>query len=421
MKKTFFLFATAILVTFSACNNFKTTAVLSSETDSLNYAYGLGTGASFVRYFKADTTKANYEAFLKGFKQGFDSVSDTEIEKTNAILSGISFKENYKDGYLKDRGRVIDSSFVANKKLIEKTVFDILAGKDSIIGFDARTAQQYMYKLYAQQSDSVKQKLTAEQLDSLNIAFAVAQSSGIIANVPDSTKADFIKNFKKGLKFTSAAKKYNTLGFISAIQLYKGLLTADTSVLIFKPEIMITGVNAGLLNDHTIFTSENAADYFNKHIINRMFGKNKTEGEQFLSENGKREGIQVTASGLQYEVIREGKGVKPTVQDTVKVNYEGMLLDSTIFDSSYQRGEPFSFSVNGVIPGWKEGLQLMSVGSEYKFYIPYFLGYGEHGNQNPMTGQFSIEPYETLIFKVELLGVKKFVPQANIQNQSLIH
>jgi len=125
------------------------------------------------------------------------------------------------------------------------------------------------------------------------------------------------------------------------------------------------------------------------------------EGEKFLAENAKRKEVKTTASGLQYEVITEGKGDRPAATNTVKVHYKGTTISGKVFDSSYDRGTPAEFPLNRVIAGWTEGLQLMSVGSKYKFYIPYNLAYGEHG-----AGQ-DIKPFETLIFEVELLEIKK--------------
>ena len=135
------------------------------------------------------------------------------------------------------------------------------------------------------------------------------------------------------------------------------------------------------------------------YVMN-MSTKAKAEGEQFLAENAKREGVKTTESGLQYEVIEATLGQKPKATDKVKVHYEGTLIDGTIFDSSYKRGEAISFPLNGVIKGWTEGLQLMSVGSKYKFFIPYQLAYGERG------AGASIPPYAALIFTVELLGIE---------------
>lgn len=127
---------------------------------------------------------------------------------------------------------------------------------------------------------------------------------------------------------------------------------------------------------------------------------NKAKGDAFLADNADKDGVKVTDSGLQYKVIRKGDGETPEASDTVKVNYEGKLLDGTVFDSSYQRGEPVSFQVNQVIPGWQEALQLMPVGSEYELYIPANLAYGPAGAGG------KIGPNETLHFKVELLSIE---------------
>ena len=139
---------------------------------------------------------------------------------------------------------------------------------------------------------------------------------------------------------------------------------------------------------------------FFQELEEKVAGEAKKAGEEFLAVNAKREGVKVTASGLQYEILEATLGQKPKATDTVKVHYEGTLIDGTVFDSSYRRGEPISFGLNQVIKGWTEGLQLMSIGSKYKLYIPYELGYGAQG-----AGQ-SIPPYAALIFTVELLGIE---------------
>tara|TARA_B100001287_G_scaffold276479_1_gene287472 strand:+ start:3010 stop:3609 length:600 start_codon:yes stop_codon:yes gene_type:complete len=131
------------------------------------------------------------------------------------------------------------------------------------------------------------------------------------------------------------------------------------------------------------------------------FGENKKQGIAFLEENKKKEGILCTESGLQYEIILEGKGEKAGATDTVTVHYHGTLIDGTVFDSSRERGTPASFGVNQVIPGWTEALQLMSVGANFKLYIPQELAYGA----NPHPGG-PIKPYSALIFDVELIEIK---------------
>jgi len=125
----------------------------------------------------------------------------------------------------------------------------------------------------------------------------------------------------------------------------------------------------------------------------------KEAGERYLAENGKKEGVVTLPSGLQYQVLREGNGKKPSAKDSVKCHYEGFLIDGTVFDSSVQRGEPAVFGLQQVISGWTEGLQLMQEGAKYRFFIPYRLAYGEGG-----AGQM-IPPFATLIFDVELIKV----------------
>lgn len=125
----------------------------------------------------------------------------------------------------------------------------------------------------------------------------------------------------------------------------------------------------------------------------------REDGERFLAENAKKEGVTVLPSGLQYTVIKEGNGSKPKATDKVKCHYEGTLPNGTVFDSSYRRGEPAVFPLNGVIAGWTEGVQLMAEGAKYRFFIPYHLAYGERG-----AGQ-SIPPYAALVFDVELIEV----------------
>ncbi|MBI5646173.1 MAG: FKBP-type peptidyl-prolyl cis-trans isomerase [Ignavibacteriae bacterium] len=129
--------------------------------------------------------------------------------------------------------------------------------------------------------------------------------------------------------------------------------------------------------------------------------KNKAEGDSFLAENKKKDGVKTTESGLQYKVLVEGTGPKPTASDKVKTHYSGKLIDGTEFDSSYKRGEPAVFPVTGVIKGWTEALQMMTVGSKWQLFIPSELAYGERG-----AGQ-TIGPNAALVFDIELLGIEK--------------
>ena len=142
-------------------------------------------------------------------------------------------------------------------------------------------------------------------------------------------------------------------------------------------------------------TEETTPDY------GQQIKDNKTVGREFMEQNAKNDSVVQTASGLQYMVLKEGTGAKPAAEDTVTVHYTGKLLDGTVFDSSVERGEPATFSLNSVIPGWTEGLQLMSEGSKYRLFIPSELAYGSKG-----AGE-QIMPNSTLIFDVELIKVNK--------------
>ena len=130
------------------------------------------------------------------------------------------------------------------------------------------------------------------------------------------------------------------------------------------------------------------------------YKENKEKGEAWLAEKAMEEGVVALPSGLMYQVLNEGSGKKPTAEDTVECHYEGRLIDGTVFDSSYKRGESATFPLNGVIAGWTEGVQLMSEGAKYRFFIPYQLAYGERG------AGAAIPPFAALVFDVELIKVK---------------
>jgi FKBP-type peptidyl-prolyl cis-trans isomerase len=170
-----------------------------------------------------------------------------------------------------------------------------------------------------------------------------------------------------------------------------------------SPEVLAEAIKEVFAGSEPKYNPNEANTIIQSYIngLNEQkFGAIKEEGEKFLTENKDKAGISETATGLQFEVVTEGNGKKPSATDTVKVHYHGTLIDGTIFDSSVQRGEPATFGVHQVIPGWTEALQLMSEGSKYRLYIPQNLAYGA----NPHPGG-AIKPYATLVFDVELLEV----------------
>jgi FKBP-type peptidyl-prolyl cis-trans isomerase len=179
-------------------------------------------------------------------------------------------------------------------------------------------------------------------------------------------------------------------------------------------DLDLTVLHQGVLDSYQgekpLLSEEEAAEIQQKFVQKQqeerlqqtieMISKNKQDAEDFLKENGAREGVVTTASGLQYKILTQGDGPKPRAEDTVKVHYKGTLLDGSEFDSSYSRGEPAVFPLNQVIPGWTEALQLMNAGSKAQIFLPPDLAYGDRGAP-PV-----IEPGSMLIFEVELLGIE---------------
>ena len=172
--------------------------------------------------------------------------------------------------------------------------------------------------------------------------------------------------------------------------------------------ILFRGIEDKMANTEQLITGENATQVrialgqqVQEKKMQELANRNAEEAKAFLDKNRERSGVLQTASGLQYEVLTQGNGQKPTAASTVRVHYVGTLLDGTVFDSSRKRGESISFPLGNVIAGWTEGLQLMPLGSTYKFFIPSRLAYGERGSPP------DIGPNSVLIFEVELLGIEE--------------
>ncbi|MDR3060728.1 MAG: FKBP-type peptidyl-prolyl cis-trans isomerase [Dysgonamonadaceae bacterium] len=261
-------------------------------------------------------------------------------------------------------------------------------------------------------------------IDSLSYAIGVSQTmSGLDMylsqmGVDSVYMEDFVKGVKEGVKFNPNDKKENarTVGFQVGQMIVQQWIPGfsqqffgnDSTVKIDKASIVAgfidaatnKGLKMGKEEAQTFSTIK--GEEIREKAMEKQYAEQKAANSKFLEENKGKEGVQVTPSGLQYKVVKEGTGPKPASTDKVKVNYIGTKIDGTEFDSSVKRNQPFEFNLSGgVIQGWIEGVQLMNVGSKYIFYIPYELAYGVQGSPG------SIEPFSTLIFEVELLEIVK--------------
>lgn len=270
---------------------------------------------------------------------------------------------------------------------------------------------EYEYQMKIAAADSTdKPALEKEMKDKIN---AINKENGPKLN-------EFIKGLKESMTSTKDQSAYvqglsigNQIGSQMIPQFTEMVLGEENSSS-FNKNQFLSGLITSLKNQNTAISKMDANSYVQTKIeegqakaeakrdeeLKEQYADKVKEGEEFLAENGKREGVVTLPSGLQYEVIKEGNGDKPTASDRVKVHYHGTLIDGTVFDSSIDRGEPTSFGVTQVIPGWTEALQLMPVGSKWKLYIPSDIAYGSRD-----TG--TIKPFSTLIFDVELIDIEK--------------
>lgn len=219
-------------------------------------------------------------------------------------------------------------------------------------------------------------------------------------------------------KFGGKTKLKNESDSISYyIGLSVGMSIKESEIQEFNPEVFNKAVQEAMHQKEPKISQQEISGYIKNYFGKLQYQqgeKNLKEGQEFLAKNKMRSGITTTASGLQYEVIKEGTGPKPKETDVVSVHYKGTLIDGTVFDSSYDRGQPATLSLNSrIIRGWIEALQLMKVGSKYKVYIQTDLAYG----QNPPPRQTTIKPNMALIFEIELLSIE---PPKPAQEKGLI-
>ena len=420
MKKLSIIIIAAIAMV--SCGKTTYTAeevTLNNQTDSLNYAFGLMQGSQIkMHLLRNDSSTEAIAEFVEALERGYNG----EVEQLEEIAAfgkniGMAAKQFEKEGL------AAIPQWSLNQKLFFQGLVNGLNLDSTVMkGQDAALYFQNEYQAAALSNDTtiaakpilgkcpkkVKTVTLNDKTDSLNYAFGYINGAEIGQYIlaEDSTGEDqklFIKYINIGRKSNIRNPQLVNAGE----QIGKGIKEQESAGLLGEPtlitnfELIKKGFINGLLDATEQWNPEFAGEYIQSTMANIKYGNSKNEGEKFLEENKLREGVITTASGLQYEVLVKGKGKKtPTATDKVKVHYHGTLTNGVVFDSSVDRDEPITFGLTQVIPGWTEGLQLMTVGSKYRFYIPSHLGYGSQ-----QAG--SIPPYSVLIFEVELLGIEK--------------
>ncbi|MDD7101361.1 MAG: FKBP-type peptidyl-prolyl cis-trans isomerase [Bacteroidaceae bacterium] len=300
-------------------------------------------------------------------------------------------------------GTVCAQKKASKKKVAKKAKTEAAAPVK--IAPDTVNVKDFSYCLGAANSNGLKQYLqqqlridTAQYMDDFLRGFKEA------ANDPTNAK---MKAYAAGLQIADQvmnqmlpqANKQITdnrdSAFVNQAEFLRGFLEATTN-------------SGSVTSDSAMKVAERQMEYYHDQLMEKKYGENRIAGEKFLAENAKKDSVVTLPSGLQYKIIKAGTGEKPGENSKVEVNYEGRLIDGTVFDSSYKRNKPQEFSVNGVVPGFSEALKLMPAGSTWEIYIPQELAYGARETRNS-----PIKPFSTLIFKVELISVKA-APQPKI-------
>ena len=282
------------------------------------------------------------------------------------------------------------------------------------------TAQAAGKKTSKKKGKAVEQvKVDTVSVDTFSYAYGKANTQGLKLylsqrmGIDTTYMDDFMKGFEQmALTETDKKEKARLAGIEIRAQLENQILPAanrqiDDSVQVLVKQRFVDGFKDGIMQANMYITMDSTQklvrkqmDYYHNVKMEKKYGANRLAGEEFLKLNAKKDSVQTTPSGLQYKVITMGTGEKPQPTQKVKVNYEGRLIDGTVFDSSFKHGKPVTFPCNQVIKGWTEALCMMPVGSKWELYVPQQLAYGDRE-------QGKSPPFSTLVFTVELLSIEK--------------
>ena len=390
--------------------------------DTLSYALGVDMGSELLTHirqsYRVDSVQEKY--IIESIKKNSNvSTESAEMAQMVGIALGLNFD---------DEIRTINQTLFkfSAKDTLELAVYldnfvKAVAGDD--LGMNTMQADEFLRKQLSSEDQIAKiNAATCEKMEkALAIVYADQFDNRLIEqyHVNLIHKEELMKALPTVLRIADAKEEMTCIGKALCVQLLASVVPSLKAEFFEKPESFnqnnFYAGFYGALNGEELWIKLEDAKAIRDSVLAKKYeaqqkewetqfkeecDKVKAEGIAFLEENKKQPGVQVTASGLQYLVLKEGKGAKPSATDKVKVHYHGTLIDGTVFDSSVNRGTPAEFPLNAVIKGWTEGVQLMSKGAKYRFFIPYELAYGEGGSP-------AIMPYSTLIFDVELLDIVK--------------
>lgn len=403
------------LVAVTSCQH-KYTAKMENTADTLSYALGVTQSSGLVPFlqesFSVDSTQL--DDVIKGITNVAQAKSDNEKAKLMGVSLGIQLKKSVIEA-LNYRLFSNDSTKRLNETLFFETFNKVARGES--MGMDAMEANYYA-NLTARRIVIDTLEVTPAICDSLSMAYAIANAEGFSGYLQETAGFDSVQvlsvldAIEETVALTSSNDLARSVGVNIGMQVVDNIFpmiekeffadSADFNKDNFFAAFFASMRGEDLLLDEmeagAIMRREGEKIYESKMEAN--YGENKAAGLAFLEANKAVEGVKVTPSGLQYLVLKEGKGANPTATSVVKVHYHGTLIDGTVFDSSVNRGTPAEFPLNQVIAGWTEGLQLMNKGAKYRFFIPQELGYG--GQDRGV-----IKPFSVLIFDVELLDIVK--------------
>lgn len=406
----------------SAKRNFKkfTKTELTTASDSINYAMGYATGVQ-NRYdeLKDDTLNSKKSA---SFCMGIESAYKEKDAVSNARMNGYAIAQSIKSIADGERGQMIPiDGFKLNIDTLSKGLINAITKNTK--DFDFKKYSTFVNEnVFTPLQNGKSINLTQSMTDSISLLFGYLNGTNVLQQmVKADTNPDLIKtltdSYNDYIYSKNKINSYNKgemVGHMLWEQIGDLQNFFDSEKFAVNKSMFLNGLFDGVMqNPMSPLDFEQSKNYLdsvnqkiqqdkiaeNEKLATEAAMKNQQEGFAFLLNNGMRPEVTTTSSGLQYEIVKQGEGPKPTESSTVKVHYEGKFLDGTVFDSSINRGEPIEFIPTQVIKGWTEGLKLMPVGSKYIFYIPYDLAYGPNGAGGV------IPPYATLIFEVELLEI----------------